>query len=67
MENIGDVLSSPALKKQKFKVIELKPQGNRGEELYILFLSSDVARVLLLLNQKVMWLLFLKMSLSCMY
>ena len=52
MANVTE-LSSPSLKKQKFQVFKIEAQAFGDEEYRYIYLSSESARILLLVNKKV--------------
>ena len=58
MENVNQ-LNSPSLKKQKFQVFKIKSQAFGDENYHYIYLSSENARILLLVNKKVFFLFFI--------
>ena len=58
MASVAELLNSPSLKKQKFKVMNYRTQAYRDDRFHFLYLSSDSDRILLILNQKVHFQLF---------
>ena len=53
MASVAELLNSPSLKKQKFKVSNYRTQAYKEDRFHFLYLSSDSDRILLILNQKV--------------
>ena len=52
--NVADLLISPSLTKHKLQVMAKRSQSFSDNEYHFIYLASDAARLVLLLNEKVM-------------
>ena len=64
MANVKE-LNSPSLKKQKFQVFKTKSQSFGDEDYHYIYLSSENAKILLLVNKKVFF--FLQFTLIILF
>lgn len=52
--NVADVLNSPSLTKQKLQVMLIKHQDFGDKQYHFIYLSSEAARIVILLNEEVL-------------
>ena len=52
--NVAELLDSPSLTKHKMQVMDTRFQMFGEKKYYFIYLSSDAAKLLLLLNEKVL-------------